>query len=153
MQSSAFRDLLVGLFVIAGMAAIAYLSLRVGGLSYTGKGGMEIVAYFDDVGGLTDRAPVSIAGVTVGSVKRIEFDYEYMRARVVMDLDSDLVLPVDSSVAIRTAGVLGDQFLAVEPGAEEEALKAGEEIAFTEDAMSLERLIGEFVANSGMEND
>jgi len=152
MQPSAFRDLLVGLFVIAGMAAIAYLSLQVGGLSYKGEGGMEIVAYFDDIGGLTDRAPVSIAGVTVGSVKRIELD-EYMRARVVMDLDSDLVLPIDTSIAIRTAGVLGDQFLAMEPGAEEEVLKAGEEIAFTEDAMSLERLIGKFVANSGIEND
>ena len=152
MQSSAFRDLLVGLFVLAGMAAIAYLSLQVGGLSYKGEGGLEIVAYFDDIGGLTDRAPVSIAGVTIGSVKRIELD-EYMRARVVMDLDSDLVLPVDTSIAIRTAGVLGDQFLAVEPGAEEEALKAGEEIAFTEDALSLERLIGKFVANSGIDSN
>ena len=88
MQPSAFRDLLVGLFVLAGMAAIAYLSLQVGGLSYKGEGGLEIVAYFDDIGGLTDRAPVSIAGVTVGSVKRIELD-EYMRARVVMDFDSE----------------------------------------------------------------
>jgi len=152
MQSSASRDLAVGLFVLAGMAAIAYLSLQVGGLSYKGEGGMEIVAYFDDIGGLTDRAPVSIAGVTVGSVKRIELD-EYMRARVVMDLDSGLVLPIDTSVAIRTAGVLGDQFLAMEPGAEEEALESGEEIAYTEDALSLERLIGKFVANSGIEGE
>lgn len=152
MQFSASRDLLVGLFVLAGMAAIAYLSLQVGGLSYEGDGGMEIVAIFDDIGGLTDRAPVSIAGVTVGSVKRIELD-ESMRARVVMNLDSDLALPIDTSIAIRTAGVLGDQFLAMEPGAEEETLKDGEEIAFTEDALSLERLIGKFVANSGIEND
>jgi phospholipid/cholesterol/gamma-HCH transport system substrate-binding protein len=152
MQPSAFRDLLVGAFVIAGMAAIAFLSLQVGGLSFKGGGGLEIVAYFDDIGGLTDRAPVSIAGVTVGSVKRIELD-EFMRARVVMDLDAGLVLPIDTSLAIRTAGVLGDQFLAMEPGAEEEALQDGDEIAFTEDAMSLERLIGKFVSNSGIEND
>ena len=152
MQPSAVRDLFVGLFVLAGMAAIAYLSLQVGGLSYKGEGGLELVATFDDIGGLTDRAPVSIAGVTVGSVKRIELD-EYMRARVVMDFDSALELPIDTSIAIRTAGVLGDQFLAVEPGAEEEFLRAGEEIAFTEDALSLERLVGKFVANSGIESD
>ncbi len=152
MQMSPARDLMVGLFVIAGIAAIAYLSLQVGGLSYKGDGGLELVAHFDDIGGLTDRAPVSIAGVTVGSVKRIELD-EYMRARVIMDLDSELALPIDTSIAIRTAGVLGDQFLAVEPGAEEEILKAGEEIAFTEDALSLERLVGKFVANSGIENN
>lgn len=152
MQPSSTRDLLVGLFVLSGLVAIGYLSLQVGGLSYKGAGGLELMATFDDIGGLTDRAPVSIAGVTVGSVKRIELD-EYMRARVVMDLDADLLLPVDSSVAIRTAGVLGDQFLAVEPGAEEEVLEAGEEIAFTEDALSLERLVGKFVANSGIKND
>ena len=152
MQSSPVRDLAVGLFVLAGLAAIGYLSLQVGGVSYKGNRGLELVAIFDDIGGLTDRAPVSIAGVTVGSVKRIELD-EYMRARVVMDLDSELELPADTSVAIRTAGVLGDQFLAMEPGADEELLKPGEEIAFTEDALSLERLIGKFVANSGIENE
>ena len=152
MQSSSVRDLAVGLFVLAGLAATGYLSLQVGGVSYKGNRGLELVAIFDDIGGLTDRAPVSIAGVTVGSVKRIELD-EYMRARVVMDLDSELELPADTSVAIRTAGVLGDQFLAMEPGADEELLKPGEEIAFTEDALSLERLIGKFVANSGIENE
>ena len=152
MQSSSVRDLAVGLFVLAGLAATGYLSLQVGGVSYKGNRGLELIAIFDDIGGLTDRAPVSIAGVTVGSVKRIELD-EYMRARVVMDLDSELELPADTSVAIRTAGVLGDQFLAMEPGADEELLKPGEEIAFTEDALSLERLIGKFVANSGIENE
>ena len=152
MQSSPVRDLAVGLYVLAGLAALGYLSLQVGGVSYKGNRGLELVAIFDDIGGLTDRAPVSIAGVTVGSVKRIELD-EYMRARVVMDLDSELELPADTSVAIRTAGVLGDQFLAMEPGADEELLQPGEEIAFTEDALSLERLIGKFVANSGIENE
>ena len=152
MQSSPIRDLCVGFFVLAGLAATGYLSLQIGGLSYKGDRGLELVATFDDIGGLTDRAPVSIAGVIVGSVKRIELD-EFMRARVVMDLDPELLLPIDTSVAIRTAGVLGDQFLAMEPGGEEENLKPGEEIAFTEDALSLERLIGKFVANSGIDSE
>ena len=145
------RDLCVGLFVLAGLVALGYMSLQVGDL-YQKGGGLELVAYFDDIGTLTARAPVKIAGVTVGSLKKIDLD-EYMRARVVMDLDSDLELPIDTSVAIRTAGVLGVQFLAMEPGAEEEFLKSGEEIAFTEDALSLERLIGKFVSNSGIEDD
>lgn len=152
MQPSPVRDLAVGLFVLAGLVAIGYLSLQVGGISYKGRRGLELAATFDDIGGLTDRAPVSIAGVTVGTVKRIELD-EYLRARVIVDLDPDLELPVDSSVAIRTAGVLGDQFLAVEPGSEEEILGSGDEFAFTEDALSLERLIGKFVANSGIESE
>ena len=71
MQSSRIRDLVVGLFVLAGLAAIAYLSLQVGGLSYKGPGGLELVASFDAVGGLSERAPVRIAGVKVGQVESI----------------------------------------------------------------------------------
>ncbi len=152
MQHSPTRDLVVGLFVLAGIAAIGYLSIQIGGLEYKGEGGFELVATFDDIGGLTDRAPVKIAGVTVGKVKTVELD-ELLRAHVVIDLDRGLELPIDSSIAIRTAGVLGDQFLAMEPGAEEEMLKSGEEVAFTEDALSLERLIGKFVNNAGIEKD
>jgi phospholipid/cholesterol/gamma-HCH transport system substrate-binding protein len=150
MPSSPIRDLVVGLFVFAGLAAVGYLSVQVGGLNYKGEGGFELVAHFDDIGGLTDRAPVSIAGVTVGQVKRIELD-DLLRARVTLDLSTGLELPVDSSVAIRTAGVLGDQFLALEPGGEEDLLSSGDEVAYTEDALSLERLIGKFVNNAGIE--
>ena len=152
MQNSPTRDLVVGLFVLAGFAAIGYLSIQIGGLDYKGDGGFELVATFDDIGGLTDRAPVSIAGVTVGKVKTVDLD-ELLRARVVLDLDRGLELPIDTRVAIRTAGVLGDQFLAMEPGAEEELLQSGEEIVFTEDALSLERLIGKFVDNAGFEKE
>ena len=89
-----------------GLAAIAYLSLQVGGLSYKGEGGLELVAAFDEIGGLRERAPVAIAGVTVGQVTKIELD-EMMRARVTLDIESGLELPIDSSAAIRTSGVLG----------------------------------------------
>jgi phospholipid/cholesterol/gamma-HCH transport system substrate-binding protein len=152
MQPSPIRDFIVGLFVLAGLAAIAYLSIQVGGLSYKGPGGLELIASFDEIGGLAARAPVAISGVKVGQVARIELD-PALRARVTLDLDASLKLPVDTRAAIRTSGLLGDQFIALEPGGEEELLKSGEEIAFTDPALSLERLIGKFVNNAGLDDE
>jgi phospholipid/cholesterol/gamma-HCH transport system substrate-binding protein len=152
MQPSATRDLIVGLFVALGLAAIAYLSIQVGGLTYKGHGGLKLYAVFDEIGGLKPRAPVSIAGVTVGQVEAIDLD-EALRARVTLDVDRKLQLPTDTSAGIRTSGLLGDQFIALEPGAEEVMLGPGEEIAMTESALSIERLIGRFVQNSGVESD
>jgi phospholipid/cholesterol/gamma-HCH transport system substrate-binding protein len=152
MQPSATRDLIVGCFVAVGLAALAYLSLQVGGLSYAGPGGFVLEATFDEVGGLRPRAPVAVAGVTVGRVEKIELD-DILRAKVTMDLDPGLELPVDTRAAVRTSGVLGDQFIALEPGGEEEMLAAGDEIVFTDPALSLERLIGKFVQDSGIEDE
>jgi phospholipid/cholesterol/gamma-HCH transport system substrate-binding protein len=152
MQPSPTRDFVVGLFVLAGLGAIAYLSIQVGGLSYKGPGGLELIAAFDEIGGLATRAPVSISGVKVGQVSRIELDPS-LRARVTLDLDASLELPVDSTASIRTAGLLGDQFIALEPGAEDQMLQSGEEIAFTESAISIERLIGKFVNDAGLDGE
>ncbi|HVP27762.1 MAG TPA: outer membrane lipid asymmetry maintenance protein MlaD [Myxococcota bacterium] len=151
MTASPVRDFVVGLFVLGGLGAIAYLSFSVGGLSYRGPVGMQLVAKFDEIGGLRVRAPVVIAGVKVGQVKQIDLDPDTSRARVVLDVDPTLKLPIDTTAAIRTSGVLGDKFLALEPGAEEETLKPGEEIGRTESALSLENLINKFVVNSGEE--
>jgi len=151
MQPSPIRDLIVGLFVALGLATIAYLSIQVGGVSYAGRGGLELRATFDQIGGLKPRAPVSIAGVTVGQVKDIALD-DRLRARVTLEVEKDLALPVDSSAAIQTQGLLGDQYIALEPGGEEEVLKNGDEIEFTESALSVERLIGKFVHDSGIKN-
>jgi phospholipid/cholesterol/gamma-HCH transport system substrate-binding protein len=140
---------MVGAFVLAGLAAVAYLSIQVGGLSYKGPGGFALVATFDEIGGLKPRAPVTISGVSVGQVESIALDPN-LRARVVLDLDPGLALPVDTSAAILTSGLLGDQFVALEPGAEQELLKPGEEIAQTESALSIERLIGKFVNDAGL---
>jgi phospholipid/cholesterol/gamma-HCH transport system substrate-binding protein len=144
MQSNSSRDFIVGLFVVAGLAAIAYLSVQVGGLSYTGPGGLRLVGSFDEVGGLTERAPVTIAGVKVGTVQSIELD-EDLRARVSIDVDAALELPVDTAAGIRTAGLLGDQFIALEPGAEDLMLQNGDEFEFTESAINLDKLIGAVV--------
>ena len=152
MQRSATRDLVVGLFVAAGLATLAYLSIQVGGVSYAGRGGLELTATFDEIGGLKPRAPVAIAGVTVGQVRSIDLD-ELLRARVTLEVDADLELPIDSSAGIRTQGLLGDQFIALEPGGEDALLQTGEEIEFTESALSIERLIGRFVQDSGIDSD
>ena len=151
MQPSPVRDLIVGLFVAVGLAAIAYLSIQVGGVSYAGRGGLVLHATFDQIGGLKPRAPVSVAGVTVGQVREIGLD-DSLRARVTLEVDEDLALPVDSSAAIHTEGLLGDQFVALEPGGEEALLEDGEEIEVTESALSVERLIGKFVHDSGIES-
>lgn len=152
MKPSPLRDLVVGLFVVVGLAAIGYLSIQVGGLSYKGPGGFVLYDSFDEIGGLKPRAPVSIAGVTVGSVEEIELD-EDLRARVRLDIDPAIELSADTSAGIRTQGLLGDQFIALEPGGDDILLGSGEEIAYTENALSIERLIGRFVHDSGIEAD
>ncbi len=149
MQASPVRDLAVGLFVLVGLAAIAYLSLQVGGLSYKGPGGLRLFASFDQIGGLRTRAPVVIAGVKVGRVTSIQLDPD-LRARVTLDLDASLDLDVETSAAIRTSGLLGDQFVSLEPGGEDLMLQSGDEIAITESALSLEGLIGRFIHNADL---
>jgi phospholipid/cholesterol/gamma-HCH transport system substrate-binding protein len=151
MQASPVRDFVVGLFVLAGLAALAYLTFQVGGLSYRVPGGLELYAAFDDIGGLKERAPVTIAGVKVGQVAGIGLEPVLMRARVRLDLDPGLKLPVDTWARIRTSGVLGDQFIALDPGGEEDILSSGDTIEATESAISLEGLIGKFVNDAELE--
>jgi phospholipid/cholesterol/gamma-HCH transport system substrate-binding protein len=152
MQPSATRDLIVGLFVVVGLTSIGKLSIQVGGLNYKGPGGLRLYAVFDEIGGLKPRAPVAIAGVTVGQVVSIDLDPS-LRARVTLDVDPSLALPSDTSAGIRTSGLLGDQYIALEPGAEDALLATDEEISITESALSIERLIGRFVHDSGVEGD
>lgn len=138
------RDFVVGLFVLVGLAALAYLALQVGGVEGGGRGGLEVSAEFAEIGGLKERAPVVVSGVRVGRVKAIELTPD-LRAVVRLDIDARYKLPTDSSAAIRTEGLLGQQFVAIEPGAEDSLLKSGDKIAFTESALSIERLVGDFV--------
>lgn len=142
------RDFVTGLFVIVGLGALAWLSFSVGGLQYQGDGGLPVYGLFDQIAGLKPKAPVQIAGVHVGQVTSIGLD-ESFRARVDLDLDSNLKLPIDSSAAIVTAGILGDRYIQLTPGAEDEVMKPGEQIAYTESALVLERLIGKFLVNVG----
>jgi len=152
MQPSPIRDLTVGLFVLGGLAALAYLTFQVGGLSYKVPGGFELYASFDDIGGLKERAPIKLSGVKVGQVDSVALD-DLLRARVKLDLDPSLELPVDTAARILTSGMLGDQFIALEPGAEEDILRPGDEIEFTESALSVEKLIGKFVNDANLEEE
>ena len=149
MQNNATRDLIVGLFVLVGLGALAYLSLKVGGLELGGGDRIVLRATFDDIGGLSVRAPVRIAGVKIGQVSAIGLDDD-LRAEVSMEVDSKVALSVDSSAAIRTPGLLGDQFISVELGAEDASLADGEEFAFTESALSIDKLVGRLVHDAGV---
>ncbi len=151
MQSNSTRDLIVGLFVLLGLADLAYLSLQVGGLEFGGGERIVLRATFDDVGGLSIRAPVRIAGVKIGQVSDIDLDDD-LRATVSLEIESDLEISVDSSAAIRTSGLLGDQFISVELGAEDEVLVDGEEFSFTESAFSIDKLVGRLVHDAGVSN-
>ena len=146
MTRSPLRDFIVGCFVLVGLAAIAYLSVSVGGLSYAGPGGLTLYASFDETGGLKARAPVVIAGVKVGQVDSVTLD-KNARARVRLDIDKSLRVPTDTSASIVTAGILGDRFISLQLGGEEQYLKPGDEISFTESAVLLERLIGKLIHN------
>jgi len=146
MKRSAVRDFVVGLFVLAGLNAIAYLSMSVGNLSFRKAGALTLFADFDETGGLKARAPVVISGVKVGQVESITLNKDY-RARLELTLDESLKLPIDTSASIVTAGVLGDRYISLQLGGEDKELKSGDEIRFTESAVLLERLLGKFMYN------
>ena len=148
MRRSPGRDLLVGVFVLLGLGAIAYLSLAVGGASWQRRGGLELVANFDELGGLKTRAPVVVAGVKVGQVRAIGLGDDY-RARVTLDLDPTLKLPADTTASIVTAGLLGDRYISLQLGGDPKLLANGDTLNFTESAVLLERLLGKLVHNMG----
>ena len=150
MRRSPGRDFVVGLFVLAGLSAIAYLSFNIGGLSFGRAGGLTLYAEFDQIGGLKTRAPVVVSGVKVGQVESIQLDKNY-RARVRLDLDQHLQLPVDTTASILTSGLLGDQYVSLQVGGDEQNLKSGDRIGFTESAVILERLIGQFIHSTNVE--
>jgi phospholipid/cholesterol/gamma-HCH transport system substrate-binding protein len=147
MRRSPTRDLIVGLFVLAGLAALAYLSLSVGGISYTGPKGLVLFAKFDETGGLKPRAPVVISGVKVGDVSDIGLADDY-RAKVTFNIDPTLKLPIDTTASIVTSGMLGDRYVSLQPGGDDQLLAPGDQIEFVESAVILERMIGKLIHNT-----
>jgi phospholipid/cholesterol/gamma-HCH transport system substrate-binding protein len=150
MGRTAARDFLVGCFVLAGIIAIGYLSLRLGGLANGPRGGFTVYASFDELGGLKPRAAVVVSGVKVGQVRSIALDKSY-RARVELDIDPTIKLPVDTTASIMTSGLLGDRYIELQLGGDTQLVKNGEDIGFTESAVVLERLIGKFIHNVGVD--
>ena len=129
-------DLWVGVFVVIGMAALLFLSLKVANLtSFSAAEAYTVKADFDNIGGLKVRAPVKSAGVVVGRVAEIRFDNEVFKAQVTLNVDSRFQFPKDSSLSILTSGLLGEQYVGIVPGADEKNLVAGDRIGSTQSAV------------------
>ena len=140
----------VGLFLLAGILALLLLALRVSGLSPTASTDTyKLYAYFDNIAGLTVRAKVTMAGVTIGKVTAIDLDRDNFTARVTLQLEKRVDnLPVDSTASILTAGLLGEKYIGISVGGEDVLLKNGDTIHDTQSSLVLEDLIGKFLMNT-----
>ena len=140
----------VGLFLLAGILALLLLALRVSGLSPSpSTDTYKLYAYFDNIAGLTVRAKVTMAGVTIGKVTAIDLDRDSYTGRVTLQLDKSVDnLPTDSTASILTAGLLGEKYIGISVGGEDQVLKDGGTIHDTQSALVLEDLIGKFLLNS-----
>ena len=146
------HDVWVGLFVLLGAAAILFLALKAGNLlTLSFEPGYDVVARFDNIGGLKPKAAVKSAGVVVGRVKTINFDTKTFQAQVEITLNKGVAFPKDSSAKILTAGLLGEQYIGLEPGYGETNLVAGDTIKSTQSAIVLENLIGQFLYSKASE--
>ncbi|HEX5638231.1 MAG TPA: outer membrane lipid asymmetry maintenance protein MlaD [Burkholderiaceae bacterium] len=145
-------ETMVGLFVLLGLLAIVFLALKAANLASFRVGSTyAVTAKFDNIGGLKVRAPVKSAGVTVGRVTAIALDAKSYQGSVTMELEQGVVFPADTSAKILTSGLLGDQYIGLEPGGAEQNLKAGDTIKMTQSAVVLESLIGQFLYNKAAE--
>jgi phospholipid/cholesterol/gamma-HCH transport system substrate-binding protein len=142
-------EIFVGLFVLLGAAALLFLALKAANLTSFASGGdtYTVQARFDNIGGLKARAPVRSAGVYVGRVTGVTLDSQTYQGLVTMEISRGIQFPRDSTAKILTAGLLGDQYIGIEPGGDEEELKAGDTLSRTQSAVVLENLIGQFLFN------
>ncbi len=144
-------EISVGAFVLAGALALVFLAVKVSGVNLSQSTNAYLVqARFDDVAGLRPRAKVSIAGVTVGRVARIEVDMEYGEAIVFMEINGEPGnLSLDTGAKILTEGILGARYVSLLPGADEDTLANGDEIEETQGALVLENLVGDLITRLG----
>jgi phospholipid/cholesterol/gamma-HCH transport system substrate-binding protein len=145
-------ETLVGLFVLLGIAGALFLSLKAANLASFGEHkGYTVSANFDNIGGLKPRSPIRSAGVTIGRVTSIALDPKTFQGVVSMEIDATVQFPKDSSAKILTAGLLGDQYIGIEPGSSDQNLAAGGTITQTQSAVVLENLIGQLVTGKAGE--
>ena len=173
-MTTRIAEIWVGVFVACGLAALFMLAMKVSNLStYSSESGYDITAYFEDISGLKVRSAVTMSGVRIGRVKDIQFDKKRLSALVTMEIEGEYdTLPDDSSASIYTAGLLGEKYIGLEPGAgsndceeislddsgeikidesadkdcEPSILKQGSELKLTQDSLVLEKLIGQFIS-------
>lgn len=141
-------ELLVGIFVLLGLAAVAYLTLKLGSGSLVGGDTYLVEARFANAGGLHNGSSVLVAGVTVGRVEGVRIDPADFSAIATLRVLSGLKLPTDSMASIKTSGLIGDKFVSLSPGADEACLEPGARITMTESAVDLESLIGKMAFGS-----
>ncbi len=149
MGSSRTAEITVGILFVLGALALFALAMNVSNLSsFNAEKGFNITAKFDNVGGLKSKAKVTLSGVTVGRVTGISYDRQSFRATVVMAIDPEYdYLPEDTQASIYTAGLLGEQYISLEPGAEDALLKEGSVIQLTQSAVVLEEIIGKVLVS------
>lgn len=145
----------VGLFLLGGLLALLLLALRVSGLTVGHSNDTyRLYAYFDNVAGVTVRGKVTMAGVTIGKVVAVDLDHDSYRGRVTMEVNRDVNnLPDDSTASILTAGLLGEKYIGISVGGDDQMLKDGGVIHDTQSALVLEDLIGKFLLNSVNKDD
>ena len=143
-------ELMVGLFIVLGFAAFVFSALQAANLGNLNVNAhtYTVTARFDNIGGLKPRASVKSAGVVVGRVKCVTFDQETFQAKVEISVDSRYLFPVDSSLKILTSGLLGEQYIGISAGGEDENWKDGSVAKRTQSAVVLENLIGQFLYQS-----
>ncbi len=153
MRPNSTLEITVGAFVALGFAALFMLAMQVSNLSALGDNkGYQVTARFQNIGGLKKRAPVTVAGVRVGRVLDIAFDNQSYEAIVTLGIEPRYsTLPKDTSASILTAGLLGEQYIGLDPGGDPAFLKEGDEIRLTQSALVLERFISQFLYNKAQE--
>jgi phospholipid/cholesterol/gamma-HCH transport system substrate-binding protein len=155
MQQTRSVELGTGLFVLLGLAALFFLVTQTTGSSdVSTSNAFEVTARFENVGSLKDRAPVAMSGVTIGRVTSVEFDPVGLDAVVTFVIDARYgQIPDDSDASILTSGLLGSQYIGLQPGGSEFYLEAGSEIQFTQSAIVIENLISKYLFNQGSDSD
>ena len=153
MQHTSTQDTFVGLFVASGIVGLFFLALQVSNLSsFTHQDSYTITARFENSGGLKVKSPVSAAGVKIGQVSAISFDRKTYQSVVKLSIDSQYnTLPEDTTASVFTAGLLGEQYVNLEPGGSDEFLKEGGKIEITQSAIILEKALGQFLFKSAEE--
>ena len=153
MANRAIMELWVGIFVIGGIVALTMLAMKVGNLSSADVGDKyNVIAKFENIGQLKTKAPVTMAGVRVGRVTGIRVDNNFNAVVTMSIADRFNSIPADTGASILTAGLLGEQYIALEPGGDMDTLKEGSELTITQSALVLEKLISQFLysqADSG----
>lgn len=148
-------EMAVGLFLVAGFVALFFLAIKVSGLSdETSRPSYRLYTSFQNAGGLTVRAKVTMAGVAIGRVSAITLDPQTLKAKVALDIYKDVnSIDNDAVASILTAGLLGEKYIGIVPGAGDEMLKDGDEIEQTQSALVLEDLIGKFLSSMANKPD